>query len=280
MTRALTPRRPRAAPAHHSDVGGGDEEAYAISAYLRLERTQLQLLVLSRCELSAQAVRALLGAAGARRVQQLELSSCALGVHGAEALAEQLRTTPSIERLILGENRLGARGAAALAGALSSEAMAGVNFLTLRENGVGDDGAIALAGALKAQPMAALLVLSLELNGIGDAGAIALADALSAPSGAQLTVLNLRGNRIGDRGALALARVLKVPAMPSLRTLWLHGNRIGDAGVAAIADALPQLDSLYTLALDEQRPSAGREPCTKSTRLKVRRKFKGSKLWV
>ena len=118
-----------------------------------------------------------------------------------------------------------------LAEALQQGAAPLLTTLALGENRIGAEGATALARALIAVPL--LTALDLHSNTIGDAGAAALAGALTSVS--QLTTLDLRFNHIYADGAVALARNLS--SVPQLTTLYLRNNYIGDAG-AALAGAL------------------------------------------
>jgi hypothetical protein len=137
--------------------------------------------------------------------------------------------------------------------------------LELGQNGIGDRGASALSEALKLNTT--LLRLDLSGNGIDLQGASeshssppssphslthsllnateSLASALAVNT--TLRFLNLNDNYIGEEGALALAEALAVNT--SLREMSLKGNEMGDKGVKAICEAL-QERSCELIALD------------------------------
>lgn len=114
-------------------------------------------------------------------------------------------------------NNIGVTGATALAQMLKSNT--GLAGLYLDGNNLGDDGATALAEALKYNN--ALTTLDLNYNNIGNNGATALAGALE--SNTALTTLWLaRNDDIGIRGATAISKATKgkaitVEGLPALQ---------------------------------------------------------------
>ena len=74
--------------------------------------------------------------------------------------------------------------------------------LSFSYNGINDKGAAALAAALGSGALGGLEEVGVSNNNIGDDGAQAIADALTSGACGSLRVLWLGGNHIGDRGAL------------------------------------------------------------------------------
>jgi hypothetical protein len=113
------------------------------------------------------------------------------------------------------------------------KSMAVLTYLQLYDNKIGDKGANAIAEALKSGT-AALTKLYLFNNNIGDEGTKAIAEALKV--NAVVTTLYHGGNKIRVDGAKAIAEALKVNAV--LTELWLGVNNIGDAGKTAVQDVV------------------------------------------
>ena len=153
-----------------------------------------------------------------RTLVGLQLLECAVDDAGAESLAAALADGGAdlpLRCLHLGSNRIGARGAAALAAALPPR----LEVLGLEHNALGDSGAAALAaqiggggggtppgggggsGLASPTPRAAPTALDLAGNGIGDDGLLPLLDALACNE--RLQQLDLRDNPIQQK-ALAL----------------------------------------------------------------------------
>jgi ubiquinone biosynthesis protein UbiJ len=159
-----------------------------------------------------------------------------IGVAGAQALADALRTNTTLTQLDLRSSNIGvdlssnlisAAGAQALADALRTHAT--LTKLNLSSNYLGDINTQPFADALKTNTT--LTELDLISNYIGDVGAQALADALRTNT--TLTRLNLAWNQIDDAGAQALANALRTNA--TLTFIDLYNNQIGPAGMRALA---------------------------------------------
>lgn len=136
--------------------------------------------------------------------------------------------SPHLSRLTtlnLGRNRLGKRGAAALA---KSRHLSALTTLDLSFNGIGVDGGAAIA---QARALSKLTELGLRSNQLGDEGVIALAKSRHLN---HLTTLNLSHNEITDEGAAAIA---KSPVFKKLTKLYFSDNLITDEGAAALAQS-------------------------------------------
>src|SRR5581483_6021378 len=105
----------------------------------------------------------------------LDLSQKLRGA-GATALIVTLKSNPSVNSLILSDNKIGDAEATALAKALESNSS--LTSLDFKHNQIGDAGAIVLAKALESN--SSLTSLDLSENEIGDAGATTLAKALES----------------------------------------------------------------------------------------------------
>lgn len=181
----------------------------------------------------------LAGASWLSNLAGLSLVNCGVGPEGMDALAHHAVASESRLQLLdlgMGQytlNRIGAGGAAALAGA---PLFANLRRLSLSFNGIGDEGATALAGS---RSMRSLEYLTVFANGIGDSGCADLSRSEALES---CRSLDLRGNAIGYSGIDAMCRWHP----PSLCSLALGGNPIGDRAVRALAASpLPgQLDAL------------------------------------
>lgn len=198
----------------------------------------------------ALALAAALQAAGGCPLVELSLENNNLGDAGAVALAQALmkkskavhkdvdEVSATLRVLNLAGNGIGLAGAVSLAGAVCGAA--GLWELELGRNRLGPRGAAALAAAL-AEPEASLKTLGLAVNRVADEGAKALAQGLAArPVGcpSPALALNLRSNLIGDAGVAALGQSLASGA--PFTTLHLDYNRVTGIGVTALASALRQ----------------------------------------
>lgn len=180
-----------------------------------------------------------------------------------------------VTRLLLTANRIGDKGAVALAAGIAANgaahhrlraagghpntapnlnwaqvsaglrsqpraAVVGDQFreLFLQHNAVGDDGAAALAEAAIAHPRARVTRLMLSANHIGDRGALAVAAALQQRAVAVLRHWAARDPRARVRSPVASSRGGDVPELLSLHRLYLQGNNISDAAAAAVAAAI------------------------------------------
>ncbi|KAF9926255.1 hypothetical protein BGZ67_008188 [Mortierella alpina] len=171
----------------------------------------------------------------------LDLANSNIGDHGAQVLAQALRTYSTLTTFILRHNAIGDIGAQALAEALKTNST--LTTLDLKSNSIGSEGGLALAESLKTN--STLTILDLHGNSIQGEGGLALAEALKVNW--TLITLDLSYNSIGDEGGLALAEALTTS--PSLTSLDLQNNSLGGAGGLALAEALKTNSTLTTLNL-------------------------------
>lgn len=159
-----------------------------------------------------------------------------IGAVGAAALAGSA-SFRALRRLILDYNDIGGDGLAALA---SSPHLDALRYLSLRSAAITDDGLRALAAG-RAMPKLELLELSLD-GELTHAGIEALAE---SPRLATLSSLWLRQTGIGPDGARAIARS---PHAAGLRSLNLLECKLGDEGARALLES-PYLAGLTDLQL-------------------------------
>ncbi|GCA63000.1 hypothetical protein KIPB_007225 [Kipferlia bialata] len=168
---------------------------------------------------------------------ELDLYSCGIGSQECEFLAPALSQLVYLEKLNLGANHIGDKGALHLGVAMPSLAklrqLSVFNYPsdTIR---IGVEGVTALVAGLSDN--AGLQKFDLSHHAIGDTGAEILA--ASMPGWRRLKKLDIIGNNIGDQGASAVAGCLH--QCVRLRELSI-GNRIGDSGAIAIAKAIPHM---------------------------------------
>lgn len=140
------------------------------------------------------------------QIQSVNLDGCDITCDGACAIARSLAVNSTLEELVLYNNRIGDRGAAAIAEALTSEACH-VRNLSMPQNCIGAAGGVALGGMLRQNKSLQTIYLMGQTKkggGIGDNGAKAFADGIKHNAGA-FWFVNLAGNGISSDG-LALLR--------------------------------------------------------------------------
>ena len=208
-------------------------------------------------------------------LEVLDVSGCSIDTEGCVVLANGVASSKTLLELLIGFNRLGPAGAAALAIALTAPTSQLVT-LDLEWTSAGPAGAEAIGRALLQRDMRAMQRIDLSSNGVtapaivplaaalgssvlhtlvltnnarlGNGGAAALAAGLIGQPNAVLARLELGACGIRTAGALALARVLASPAT-HLCALNLAENAIGVEGVNALTNALRDNRMLVELSL-------------------------------
>lgn len=118
-------------------------------------------------------------------------------MEGVKAIADALRESGSLIKVLVGGNRLGDQGTTILCDALRESGVSKIQELSLYSNDTGPDGARAVAALCAVQ--ASLTSLNLEWNKLGPEGAATLASGISVSS--SLSALNVRGrNFLGKEG--------------------------------------------------------------------------------
>ena len=197
--------------------------------------------------------------------EAINLSAASLGSRAVEILAAALATSRA-RRLILEDNHIGRKGAAALGALLAKNTR--LISLDISRNKIGDDGAREIAEGLRNNTH--LRKLMLGDNGIGPHGAEAIAQAIGdgwrrenfdqisklgkgkKVSGNFIVDLWLSFNPIGDGGAVVLAEILSgntsvsgsgvvsdgTVGRPGVEQIFLAHCGIGNYGAASLGSAL------------------------------------------
>lgn len=204
-------------------------------------------------------------------MRRLDLARNALGDAGAEALAAAVRLghpALGLEAIDVSANGIGARGGAALVGALASACSARLRSVALADNALRAEAGVDLRRELaRLLTLPALEIADLARNPLQELGALALADALgsAATPGAAFARrrIDLSDALMGPEGAENIAAAMRAApdcgVAPAVADLNLAGNAFGPGGtVAVVAAALAGDAALTALAsLDVSRNSLG-----------------------
>ena len=171
-------------------------------------------------------------------------------------LTDLLNLLPPGFSLNLGDNKIGAEGAKAIAQALEKATLPPGFSLELWDNKVGAEGAKAIAQALEKATLPPGFTLKLGKNKIG---AEEIAAALEKATLPPEFSLNLRHNKIGAEGAKAIAAALKKATLPPGFSLNLGYNNIGAEGAQAIAQALEKATLPPGFSLNLEHNNIGAE---------------------
>ena len=224
--------------------------------------SQLEVLDLVNCPLRSNAKALASMLQEAVNLRRLNLNGCKIGSEAAILMAPALRKCQKLESIALHDNNLTDAGAAPLVVALSliptlqvlilsNNKLSGQNFSLLRgnialrklavaSNRIGPTGVKALAAIL---PHCKLLKeLDIGDNAIGPLGAAAIARAVFKG-----IKIELRHNKIGEAGVLAIAAIIN--AEPSATQLELQGNGLSGICLQVLIAAIIKLPSLVRLDL-------------------------------
>ena len=178
-------------------------------------------------------------------ITSLELFGNVMTDDCCKDMSQMLKINQNLKRLKLGDNKIGAVGAALLAEGLQNN-----NTLTQLHLG---GNKIQVEGLQKICEMSlmnntSLTSLGLRDNDVGPEGMKYLAKVLMQPNCA-LSDIQLKGNRIMAQGAVHLSQALFKNS--SLKVLELQSNAIGAAGVQALCTALSQNRSVHALNFND-----------------------------
>ncbi len=228
--------------------------------------TQLRSLQLSWVEISFDNVSLLFGTPEFWiNLHTLKLSGCSIGSDGAQVLSKMLEHCKKL-RLDLSDNRIGDRGAIAIAEALKDH----TNLLELDMslNGITSEGVTALSQVIKCNHLQhidltycksfpislvnvmcgdSLHTLRLECNKLGVDGMASLSVGLEKCK--QLVKLDIRDNNIGTRGLVFLEEGLQ--HCTNLQELHLGNNNITSDGVAHISAIMKYCKYLRDLNIND-----------------------------
>ena len=146
-----------------------------------------------------------------------------------ECCADVLKLCSSLQKLDLGCNGIGEKGASILADGL--EECKELIYFNLSQNAVKDSGIKYITRRLRCTDVEKL---HLQCNQIGDIGCQALAQFLKQCP--KLSVLHLENNQISDKGARYLGEGLT--DCSKLTEVHLDHNRISNEGVGVLAESL------------------------------------------
>ena len=168
------------------------------------------------------------------RQTELRFTQRALTPADVLLVATDLRTRPTLTRLVLDDNEISAEGMQALCDSLSQQGAA-LQSLSISHAGLGAGGAEKLSSPLTSK-FSSLTDLNLAFNNIGVKGAVALSESLKA--NISLKFLNLHYNKLEDTGLQSVLGALIANKKSRLATLVLSSNGLTSLGAAALAKAL------------------------------------------
>lgn len=187
------------------------------------------------------------------------------GSSSSSKMQQQPAQIQRLRVLQLSGNALGATGLQQLLAGLAAASAGGsasllrqLQVLELGCNALGDAGAAVLAQ--HCEQLSSLQLLGLSSNGIGAEGARTLFGCLSGSSSnssSGSSICRSDGSRAGAAVGGAAAAAERQQLLPALRVLQLGGNFIGDAGAAVLAAALPGLQQLRQLELQDNYSIGG-----------------------
>lgn len=148
---------------------------------------------------------------------------------------------PQLERLGLGGNSIGDRGAAAVATYLASSKAANLTHLDLRRNFIGEAGIHSLCQAMTNTPHREIIAFCLGGNVISDESAMLIVSAIrSGAFGQKLEFLGLEHNFLEYKSVFEFAVALCEGYCPRLREICLGENAITNQTVEYIFKELMQ----------------------------------------
>ncbi|GKT25964.1 hypothetical protein ADUPG1_013199 [Aduncisulcus paluster] len=201
----------------------------------------------------------------ASNLVSVDLSKVGLGPTHASSICSALMSNPSVKRLVLGNNRIRAKGCEDIA-RLIMNPDCHIETLHLEHNGIGPEGAQFLAEAIKYN--VSLKKLSLGYNQIQEEGGIAIANALVPSDHSQrklgkipgrkkastvnIVTLDLANNNLQDKGAKALGKMLK--SNTSLKVLRLWDTSMSFLAGKSLLEGMEENSTLIDLGIG---PNAG-----------------------
>ena len=246
LARALKRRLQTDAPLATLAVGGaalGAEGGAALAAALRADAcASLRVLSVPNAALGASGVEALCDAVPAT-LTTLDIGNNGGGDRTAAAAAKAMRRCPALQRLGVASCDVTAEGACRLAPAIRDHAH--VREVQLDANRIGDRGAAAIAAAVRATsaPFERLRVR----DNVNMTAAAAKAFASAMAGSGTLRELDASKAAFGAEGAKALCAGLAATA--SLEILELSGCRLRAEGAKWLGDAVAKCATLRRLGV-------------------------------
>ncbi|EGZ22664.1 hypothetical protein PHYSODRAFT_488550 [Phytophthora sojae] len=180
-------------------------------------------------------------------LESWDLEFKSLGVDGAAAVGELLKTNKSLKTVTLSRNQIGDEGVKKLAERLSENAEAGVKELSVTDVGISGAGLDSLA-ALVEKESCSLMTLQVSFNGLETASS-KFFDAFKTNK--SLTKLQMKECKLTDDHVAALAAALKQNS--TLVEVDLSDNELTQASCAALADGLRDNKTLKILRLENNK---------------------------
>jgi Leucine-rich repeat (LRR) protein len=172
----------------------------------------------------------------------LSLQSCEAYAAGATHISNMMLHNKHLRRLNISDNRIGHKGAAAVAKALA--ASPSLKVLNLAKNDLGEEGGTVIGEALASNTT--LKELSLALNGIGDGGATSIAQGLSL--NIRLCSLDLHLNPMSALGTYYVGVAIKSKPLAQAR----QDRRLRVTGLQPHSQTLEELPRILTSAHYEE----------------------------
>ncbi|XP_036420381.1 protein NLRC5-like isoform X2 [Colossoma macropomum] len=196
------------------------------------------------------------------KLEILMLSKCELTAEGCSALAEVLNCLyPHLKELDLSNNNLQDSGVVQLTAGLKNP-MSTLKIMRLSNCSITEKGCAAVASALGTNP-SHLIELDLCGNKIGHSGVKQLSDLLKNTN-CILQKLIISYNNIQEKGYADLASALQSNPSSHLIELDLRGNDPGDKGVKLLTNLQKHQQRKMTLRL--LKSSAAEEACNSLTK--------------
>ena len=181
----------------------------------------------------------------------LDLTNCSIGDVGCEYLTNGLMQSSNLRKLFLCKNKIGDRGARALAELLNNQSRNRSRNrrskhywrVDMSFNHIGDDGALSLAESLR--HLADLRELDLEWNRIGDKGAIAITRAVMDKD-CQLQIWN---HRITENGSRAIVDLKPDTDHSNFHILNINGEMLEECEVL-LQDSEYESNNIREIILD------------------------------
>ena len=225
--------------------------AKAVPSMTRLEELHLDGNPIGRGG-GVEVIKALCGS----QANKLLLCNTAIGEPDCEALCELLKSSHSLQHLVIHHNNLSSESVASIITGLSHNSS--LTILNNSNSHFSMANVDRLASILKQHSKCTLTVLYLEDCHISSEGAVELAAALCKNT--TLKHLNLSLNCIGDcvEGTTAVAKMSV--QNKTLTMLYLRDCHISSEGAVELVTALCKNSTLKHLYLSDITPSVWREP--------------------
>lgn len=199
-------------------------------------------------------------------VRALDISKCGIDASDSIVLSNIIRDSPSLIKLCIGNNRLGADGLEILSKAFSSNSC-NISAIHLEHNAIGPKGASVIAKILVG--CKGLMSVSLGYNQLGpeiEPICNALCDCRCS-----LMTLDIANNYVGDNGAFCLAKALKSPqCTKTLKCVRVWDPSMTPAGGDMLVEALEHNKIITEMGI-------GDSALTKEARIKLNKALRSNR---